>query len=241
MATVMQLPWGGSSQCPIPTCSLLQRHRDVSWLCLSCSSFLLLVPPPPPRISSLGSSASKGTTAVSFLPVFLFLSWPISSGKQVFGTISISRHPPCQAQPLSSSQPLWGTALPRAWGRHSLQSLAEDSAGIYPFYSKAYQGSLENSDLGMHGPKMSVEGPNKRERCSVWDGCPELPGDPGVGRTFPGRAGQQLQHSRKVCRRSGEQPASSGSLWLTLTGKPRLKLLPWHILPGRERTWLGEL
>lgn len=55
------------------------------------------------------------------------------------------------------------------------------------------------------------------------------------------RAGQQLQHRRRKMQMvEGLQDTQgcSWSLWLTLSDKSRLKVPPWHVLAGRERTRL---
>lgn len=121
MMLSVQLPWDGSSQSPIPTCSLLQGHRDVSWLssaegagaglqlvAFAASSFQDLFP------WSFSFQRKPLLWVFAYFP-FPFMAcqlWQTSIRPWSLGTISISRYPGSQAQALSSPQPLWGTAHP---------------------------------------------------------------------------------------------------------------------------------
>lgn len=220
-----------SSQSPHSHLQPPAEPRDVSWAQGTGAGLQLI---------SFAGSTSQDLCPCSFIfqrkPLlsfwlFSFSFHGLSALTNKCKALELGKHFHFQTSLIPSPRVLPGTNIPwRAWQQES---------GFYSWrfilswdLSLTSRGILRiTSSIPSLGWSGDVHSTKWLWRVQTRDGrgaefgtaCPELPGDPGVGRTFPGRAGQQLQHRRRKMQTVEGQPGCSWSLWLI--SKSTLKML----------------
>lgn len=166
-------------------------------------------------------------------------------------SISISRHPQSQGQALSSPHAV-GHSISQShsapWNKHSLKSLAAGGRilqlkiqlGFILYTQRISRITSSIPPLGIHDCGGSKQGMAKvatvswtswrswSEQNIPWKGWTAAPAQQEENETL-----ESLQDIQGAARLLMEP--------LAHPHKSRLKLPPWDVLPGRERTWLGAL